>query len=76
MPFVAFKNSVGRGLILPDGHGGTKLAYLRRKSSDDVFKALNLLDDKPEVVVEHVDVDRVVEAPESGDRRHGEMLLA
>jgi hypothetical protein len=61
MPFVVFKNSEGSGFVVPDGHGGTKLKYLRRKALDEAFETLDRVSEDREIVVEHVNVDRVVQ---------------
>ncbi|HEV2975597.1 MAG TPA: hypothetical protein VGX69_11510 [Solirubrobacteraceae bacterium] len=62
MPFVIFKNSKGAGFVVPDGHGGTKLAYLHLKATDELFETTDFLDENGEVLVEGVPVHRIVNA--------------
>jgi hypothetical protein len=62
MPFVIFRNSKGSGFVVPDGHGGTKLAYLHLKATDELFETTDFLDEDGEVLIEGVAVDRVVKA--------------
>lgn len=59
MPFVQFENSIGRGWVVPDGLGGTKLDYFFLNSSDPVLKGVDQLSDQAQVVVEPVLGSRV-----------------
>lgn len=66
--FVAFKDSIGSGLVVPDRHGGTKLSYLRRYATGEALKALDGIEDEPEPVIERVDIEGLIERvePDSG----------
>jgi hypothetical protein len=52
MGFVSFEDSVGSGLVLPDGLGGTKLCYLRRKGVKTGIDSVDRICDDSDVLVE------------------------
>jgi hypothetical protein len=70
MPFVVFRNSKGRGLVIPDGLGGTKLVYLMPETSDVSLDASNSFEYQGEVFVEDFDADRVLQGVEVNAGSH------
>lgn len=70
MPFVVFRNSKGRGVVVPDGHGGTKLVYLMPNTGDGSLDPPNSFEYKSEVVVEDIDIDGVAQRIEPDTGSH------
>ena len=60
MPFVTFRNALGRGFVVPDAHGGTELLYLIRECGDAGVQRVERLANELEVYVDHVPSVRVV----------------
>lgn len=71
MPFVVFRNSKGRGFVVPDGLGGTKLVYLMPKTGDVSLDPPNSFEYQGEVFVEDFDADGVLQGIEVDAGSHG-----
>lgn len=59
MPFVVFENSAGRGFVVPDGYGGTKLSYIIRYGEDVLPQDRKPLVQEGQVFVEPDGIDRL-----------------
>jgi hypothetical protein len=78
VPFVQFRNALGRGFVVPDAYGGTKLIYLLREPSDLTGEQLDRLGEESEVVVqpsdEEVGVLRDLSWRQALELDHGESV--